>query len=123
MHLAPTKTASRPGSQENQGSGAAVSTHDAMARCIERHRRAHRLVIKFSQKKAAADNWMGAITAAVGLAVCRILARLARRQLISQPPLDAKEADAKVLYLIAATMVGAMDLNPAEITKVRSSVR
>jgi hypothetical protein len=101
-----------------------VSGSTAMARCIERHRRWHAAVTGLARNKAPAGSWtVRAIAAGLGLVVARALERLSRQRLIDRKPIDAREAEQKVLYLMAASIARTTELNPDETAAVGASVK
>lgn len=94
----------------------------AMARCVEWHRHLLAAIDRFARKKPANGWTPRAATAWLGLAVSQIRERSARRQLVRLKAADRREAEQKVLYLIAATVAQKMDLQPAEIVDIAVSV-
>lgn len=96
----------------------------AMARCVERHRRLLAAVARFSQSRAKAGGWnRRAAVACLGLSISWILERLARRRLFGRKPIDRREAEQKILYLIAAMLAQRMELRAKEIAMITASVR
>jgi hypothetical protein len=93
-----------------------------MARGIDRHRRLLAAIDRFSSKGPSNCRTLRAAAAWLGLAVSRLLERSARRRLIQLKAVDGREAEQKVLYLIAAILARKMDLQPAEIADIATSV-
>lgn len=94
---------------------------NAMTRCVERHRRFLAAVGRFSRRRPA-NCWPARATVWLGLAVSQFLERSARRRLIHLKAIDSCEAQQKILYLIAASVTHKMELQPAEIAAVASSL-
>ncbi|MER8944507.1 hypothetical protein [Mesorhizobium sp. M0959] len=58
----------------------------------------------------------------MALAVSQVLEQSARRRLMRRKAVDAREAQQKIVYLIAAIMTHKLQLQPAEIPEITASV-
>lgn len=94
----------------------------AMGRVIERHRRFLAAIDRLSRNGAAKSWTPRAVFVRLALTVSRILERAARRRLVHQKAFNGHMAEQKILYLIAANMAQKMELRPAEIAEIVTSV-
>lgn len=94
----------------------------AMGRVIERHRRSLAAVDWLSRNGAARSWTPRAVFVRLALAASHILERSARRRLVHQKAFNSQMAEQKILYLIAANMVQKIELQPAEIAVIVTSV-
>ena len=99
-----------------------ASLPGAMGRVIERHRRSLAAVDRLSRNGAARSWTPRAVFVRLALAVSRVLERAARRRLVRQKAFNGHMAEQKILYLIAANMARKMELRPAEIAEIVTSV-
>lgn len=95
----------------------------AMERCIARHHRFLAAVARFSRERTTAGKWTPrAAAACLGLSASRFLERLARWRLIRRKPTDSREAELKVLCLMALTIAQRVELRPEDIARAADSL-
>ncbi len=123
----PTDNPGAPGVAQSADSfpdfGGNAGHSPAMGRCIARHRRLLAAVARFSRERAMAGSWTPRAAAAyLSLPAGRILERLARWRLICRKPTDSREAELKILYLMALTIAQRVELRPEAIARAADSL-